>query len=115
LDLNTKEKIMKNIFAIIVLFLAFTNAVAAQESNKKDPNILAKNETNLILKSILLDNEIVILINGLLIYKHETVLKYPERKEEVALTISDKLKGILTTEQFSKIKKDKVLFNDLLY
>ena len=35
-------------------------------------------------------------------------MKYPERKEEVALTISDKLKGILTTEQFSKVKKDNV-------
>jgi hypothetical protein len=106
---------MKNIFAISVLFFAFTCNVAAQESDKKDPLVLAKKELNALGNFIELDNEVVIIINGLLIYKHETVLKYPERKEDVAATIEDKLKGVLTSEQFSKVKKDKVLFNDLLY
>jgi hypothetical protein len=50
-----------------------------------------------------------------LIYKHETLLKYPEQKSELAKTMEGKLKGTLTPEQFSKVKKDKVLFNDLLY
>ena len=106
---------MKNIFAIFVLFFAFTCNVAAKESDKKDPLVLAKKELNALGNFIELDNEVVIIINGLLIYKHETVLKYPERKEDVAATIEDKLKGVLTSEQFSKVKKDKVLFNDLLY
>ena len=106
---------MKNIFAVFVLFFAFTCSVSAQESDKKDPLVLAKKELNALGNFIELDNEIVIIINGLLINKHETVLKYPERKEDVAATIEAKLKGVLTSEQFSKVKKEKALFNDLLY
>ena len=103
---------MKNIFAVFVLFFAFTCSVSAQESDKKDPLVLAKKALGNFIE---LDNEIVIIINGLLINKHETVLKYPERKEDVAATIEAKLKGVLTSEQFSKVKKEKALFNDLLY
>ena len=106
---------MKKIFAVFVLFFAFTNGVAAQESEKKDPYVLAKNELNALLKVIELDHQLEIGLNSLLIYKHETVLKYPEQKAELAKTMEGKLKGSLTPEQFSKIKKDKVLFNDLLY
>jgi hypothetical protein len=106
---------MKNIFAVFVLFFAFTCSVTAQETDKKDPLVLAKKELNALVNFIEVDNEVVIIINGLLIYKHETVLKYPERKEDVAATIEDKLKGVLTSEQFSKVKKEKALFNDLLY
>jgi hypothetical protein len=106
---------MKNIFAVFVLFFSFTCSVAAQETDKKDPLVLAKKELNELVNFIELDNKIVVIINDLLIYKHETVLKYPERKEEIATTIEAKLKGVLTSEQFSKVKKEKVLFNDLLY
>lgn len=106
---------MKNIFAVFVLFFAFTYSVAAQESDKKNPLVLAKKELNALVNFIEIDNEVVIIINGLLIYKHETVLKYPEKKEETAATIEEKLKGVLTSEQFSKVKKEKALFNDLLY
>ena len=67
------------------------------------------------MKVIELDHQLEIGLNSLLIYKHETVLKYPEQKAELAKTMEGKLKGSLTPEQFSKIKKDKVLFNDLLY
>ena len=105
---------MKNIFAIALLFM-FANCAFAQESDKKDPYVLAKNELNALLKVIELDNQLEMGLNNLLIYKHETVLKYPEKKGEVAKTMEEKLKGTLTPEQFSKIKKDKVLFNDLLY
>lgn len=106
---------MKNIFGVFVLFFAFTCSVFAQETDKKDPLVLVKKELNALGNFIELDNEIVIIIKDLLIYKHETVSKYPERKEEIATTIEAKLKGILTSEQFSKVKKEKVLFNDLLY
>jgi hypothetical protein len=106
---------MKNIFVVFVLFFAFTCSVAAQESDKKNPLVLAKKELNSLVNFIEVDNEVVIIINGLLIYKHETVLKYPEKKEETAATIEEKLKGVLTSEQFSKVKKEKALFNDLLY
>ena len=106
---------MKNIFAIFVLFFAFTCNVAAQESDKKDPLVLAKKELNALIKVIQLDNQLEIALNNLLIYKHETLLKYPEQKAELAKTMEGKLKGTLTPEQFSKVKKDKVLFNDLLY
>jgi len=116
LDFKTKEiKFMKNIFTVIVLFFAFTNIVSAQETEKKDPYVLAKNELNALLKVIELDHQLEIGLNNLLIYKHETLLKYPEQKTELAKTMEGKLKGSLTPEQFSKIKKDKVLFNDLLY
>lgn len=116
LDFKTKKiKFMKNIFAVIVLFFAFTNIVSAQETEKKDPYVFAKNELNALLKVVELDHQIEIALNNLLIYKHETLLKYPEQKTELAKTMEGKLKGTLTPEQFSKVKKDKVLFNDLLY
>jgi hypothetical protein len=116
LDFKTKKiKFMKNIFAVIVLFFAFTNIVSAQETEKKDPYVFAKNELNALLKVVELDHQIEIALNNLLIYKHETLLKYPEQKSELAKTMEGKLKGTLTPEQFSKVKKDKVLFNDLLY
>lgn len=106
---------MKNIFVVFVLFFAFTCSVPAQESDKKNPLVLAKKELNELVNFIEIDNEIVIIINDLLIYKHETFNKFPERKEETAATIEAKLKGILTSDQFVKIKKNKSLFNDLLY
>lgn len=106
---------MKNILAVFVLFFASTCGVFAQESENKDPLFLAKNELISLTKVIEIDNEKAIIINDLLIYKHEMVLKNPVRKEEVASTIEDKLKGVLTSEQFSKVKKEKALFNDLLY
>lgn len=106
---------MKNIFTVIVLFFAFTNTVSAQETEKKDPYVFAKNELIALLKVVELDHQIEIALNNLLIYKHETLLKYPEQKAELAKTMEGKLKGTLTPEQFSKVKKDKVLFNDLLY
>lgn len=106
---------MKNIFAVFVLFFASTCGVFAQESENKDPLVLAKNELISLTKVIEINNERAIIINDLLIYKHEMALKYPERKEEVATTIEHKLKGVLTAEDFSKVKKDKVLFQDLIY
>lgn len=106
---------MKNIFSVFVLFFASTCGVFAQESENKDPLVLAKNELISLTKVIEIDNEKAIIINDLLIYKHEMVLKNHDRKEEVASTIEDKLKGVLTSEQFSKVKKEKALFNDLLY
>ena len=116
LEIKIKEiKFMKNIFAVIVLFFAFTNIVSAQETEKKDPYVFAKNELNALIKVVQLDNQLEIALNNLLIYKHETLLKYPEQKAELAKTMEGKLKGTLTPEQFSKVKKDKVLFNDLLY
>lgn len=105
---------MKNIFAIAFLFM-FANCAFAQESEQKNPLVLAKQELNELIKVIEIDNEKVININDLLIYKHEMTLKYPERKEELAKTMEEKLKGILTPDEFKKIKGNKKLFKDLLY
>ena len=108
-------QILFELLFVIVLFFAFTNIVSAQETEKKDPYVFAKNELIALLKVIQLDDQLEIALNNLLIYKHETLLKYPEQKAELAKTMEGKLKGTLTPEQFSKVKKDKVLFNDLLY
>ena len=106
---------MKKIFAVVVLFFAFTNNGSAQETKQKDPNVLAKNELIALNKVIQLENDLANAINSLLLYKHETVLKSPEMKEEMAATIDGKLKGTFTPEVSSKIKKNKVLYKDLLY
>ncbi|WP_396210138.1 hypothetical protein [Flavobacterium sp.] len=106
---------MKKIFFGMVLFFACITSASAQDTKLKDPNVLAKNELNSLMKVIEIDNNLAITINSLLLYKHETVLKSPERKEEIAITIDDKLKGIFLPEQYAKIKKNKVLYNDLLY
>ena len=67
------------------------------------------------MKVIELDNAIAIKLNNLLIYKHKEVAKFPEKKEELAKTMESKLENTLTLEQYTKIKKNKVVFNDLLY
>ncbi len=116
MNIKTLIKIsMKKVFAVLALFFAFTISAAAQETKLKDPNVLAKNELNALIKVIEIDNDLVIAINSLLIYKHETVLKSPEMKEEMAATIDGKLKGTFSPELYAKIKKNKVLYKDLLY
>jgi hypothetical protein len=106
---------MKKIFAVVVLFFAFTNNGSAQETKQKDPNVLAKNELIALTKVIDIENDLANAINSLLLYKHETVFKSPEMKEEMAAMIDGKLKGTFTPEVYSKIKKNKVLYKDLLY
>jgi hypothetical protein len=106
---------MKKVFAVIALFFAFTLSATAQDSKQKDPIVLAKNELIALMKVVEIDNTLSTAINSLLLYKHETVLKSPEMKEELAATIDGKLKGTFTPEQYSKIKKNKVLYKDLLY
>jgi Ca2+-binding EF-hand superfamily protein len=106
---------MKNIVTVIALYFTFSAFVYAQKVKQEDPKVLAKKELTSLLKFIDIDNSIVININDLLIYKHETFNKYPERKEETAATIEAKLKGTLTADEFLKIKNNKTLFNDLLY
>jgi hypothetical protein len=99
----------------MVLFFAFSTNASAQDTKQKDPNVLAKNELIALKKVVELENDLANAINSLLLYKHETVLKSPEMKEEMAATIDGKLKGTFTPEIYSKIKKNKVLYNDLLY
>lgn len=106
---------MKKIFAVMVLFIACYTSASAQDTKQKDPNVLAKNELIALNKVIQLENDLANAINSLLLYKHETVLKSPEMKEEMAATIDGKLKGTFTPEVYSKIKKNKVLYKDLLY
>ena len=106
---------MKKIFIVMVLFFAFSTNASAQDTKQKDPNVLAKNELIALKKVVELENDLANAINSLLLYKHETVLKSPEMKEEMAATIDGKLKGTFTPEIYSKIKKNKVLYNDLLY
>lgn len=106
---------MKKIFAVMVLFIACYTSASAQNTKQKDPNVLAKNELIALNKVIQLENDLANAINSLLLYKHETVLKSPEMKEEMAATIDGKLKGTFSPEIYAKIKKNKVLYNDLLY
>jgi hypothetical protein len=106
---------MKKIFAVVVLFFAFTNNGSAQETKQKDPNVLAKNELIALMKVIEIENDLANAINSLLLYKHETVFKSPEMKEDMAVMIDGKLKGTFTPEVYSKIKKNKILYKDLLY
>ncbi len=106
---------MKKIFIVMVLFFAFSTNASAQDTKQKDPNVLAKNELIALKKVVELENDLANAINSLLLYKHESVLKSPEMKEEMAATIDGKLKGTFTPEIYSKIKKNKVLYNDLLY
>lgn len=106
---------MKNTATVIVLYFTFSAFLFAQKIEQESPSVLAKKELASLLKFVDLDNSVVININDLLIYKHETYNKYPERKEETAATIEAKLKGTLTSDQFLKIKNNKSLFNDLLY
>lgn len=106
---------MKKIFALFALFLAFVSSAFAQESKPIDPEVLAKNELIALTKVIEIDNDLAMAFKGLLIYKHETVLKSPKMKEEMAATIDGKLKGTFTPEQYAKIKKNKALYKDLLY
>jgi len=112
---NYKNIYMKNLITVIALFFTFTIGAFAQDSKKEDPKILAKRELHSLTKIIDLDNSVAIGLNDLLIYKHETVNRFPEKKEEVAATIENKLKSTFTAEQFLKIKNNKVLFEDLLY
>jgi hypothetical protein len=106
---------MKKIFAVMVLFFACNTSASAQDTKQKDPNVLAKNELIALNKVIELENDLANAINSLLLYKHETLFKLPEMKDEMAATIDDKLKGIFSPEIYSKIKKNKVLYKDLLY
>ena len=106
---------MKKIFAVMVLFIACYTSASAQDTKQKDPNVLAKNELIALNKVIQLENDLANAINSLLLYKHETVLKSPEMKEEMAATIDGKLKGTFSPELYAKIKKNKVLYKDLLY
>ena len=105
-----KTETMRKLFAVIAFFFATTIGANAQE----DPNVLAKIELNLLSKVVDLENSSAMIINDLLIYKHESNAKFPENKKLVAQTIEDKLKGILTPEQFEKVKSNKKLFEDLI-
>jgi len=116
LNIKTLIKLsMKKIFAVMVLFIACYTSASAQDTKQKDPNVLAKNELIALNKVIQLENDLANAINSLLLYKHETVLKSPEMKEEMAATIDGKLKGTFSPEIYAKIKKNKVLYNNLLY
>lgn len=106
---------MKNTATVIALYFTFSAFVYAQKVNQEDPKVLAKKELTSLLKFVDLDNNVLLNINDLLIYKHETVNNFPEKKEEIASTIEGKLKGTLTSDQFIKIKNNKSLFDDLLY
>jgi hypothetical protein len=106
---------MKNILGVIGLFLVCSASGLAQEIKKNDPKELAKKELLGLNKAITIDSNLAGKINELLIYKHENVAVSPERKEELAAMIEGKLKGSLTPEQFSKLKSNQVLFNDLKY
>lgn len=106
---------MKNLITVIALFFTFTIGAFAQESKKEDPRASAKKELHSLSKVIEIDNSIAVGLNDLLIYKHETVNRFPEKKEEVAATVESKLKTTFTADQFLKIKNNKALFEDLLY
>lgn len=112
---NYKNTNMKNLITVIALFFAFTIGAFAQDSKKEDPKVSAKKELQSLSKVIEIDNSIALALNDLLIYKHETVNRFPEKKEEVAATIESKLKSTFTAEQFLKIKNNKTLFEDLIY
>ena len=106
---------MKNLFAVLGLFFACTITALAQDTQKQDPRVLAKQELDILTKVIELDNAIANKLNNLLIYKHKEVAEFPEKKEELAKTMESKLENTLTVEQYTKVKKNKVVFNDLLY
>lgn len=105
---------MKNLFAVLGLFFAFTFTSLAQDS-ANEPIVLAKAELNALVKVVELDQQIVTGLNTLLIDKHRIVARNPEKKEDVAKIIASKLESTLTPEQFTKVKNNKVLFNNLLY
>lgn len=106
---------MKNLFAVVGLFFAFTITAFAQDAQKKDPRVLAKEEVHSLTKVINIENEVQIQLNDLMLYKHEMMTKFPEKKEAIAKDVEGKLEGTLTAEQFAKVKLNKVLFKDLLY
>lgn len=110
-----KYNYMKNLFTVLGLFFAFTLTSFAQEDIANNARILAKAELNALTKVVNLEGDIFTGLNDLLIYKHEMVLRFPEKKEEVAATIASKLKGTFSAEQLSKIKSNKALYQDLLY
>lgn len=106
---------MKNLFTVLVLFFAFSIGAVAQQAKQEDPKVLAKKELHALSKVIELDNQTATGLNDLLIYKHETVTRFPEKKQEVAATIESKLKTTLSPEVFAKVKSNKVLFEDLVF
>lgn len=106
---------MKNLFTVLGLFFAFTLTSFAQQDIANDARILAKAELNALTKVIDLQGDIFTGLNDLLIYKHEMVLRFPEKKEEVALTMESKLKSTFSADEFKMIKNNKVLYQDLLY
>lgn len=110
-----KYNYMKNLFTVLGLFFAFTFTSFAQEDTASNARILAKAELNALTKVIDLQTEIFTGLNDLLIYKHETVLNFPDKKEEVALTMESKLKSTFSADEFKKIRNNKVLYQDLLY
>lgn len=106
---------MKKTIGLLSLVFALSISANAQENAKNDPRFLAKNELKALTAEIELNNDLAVLINDLLIYKHENVAKSPAQKEEIATMIEGKLKGSLTPEQFEKVKKNKTLLKDLKY
>ena len=106
---------MKNLFTVLGLFFAFTLTSFAQEEIQQKAAVSAKAELLALNKVVALDDQIATGLNSLLVYKHEMVARFPEKKEEVAKTIGSKLESTLTPEQFTKVKNNKVLYNDLLY
>lgn len=106
---------MKNLCTVFGLFFLFTFSAFAQEAKQEDPRVLAKKELYELSKVINLENQTATSLNDLLIYKHETLSRYPERKEELAKIMEGKLKGTLTPDQYAKVSTNKILFKDLLY
>lgn len=91
----------------------FTSAVA-QKTVYTDPIALAKKEVTELLKIIQLDENQIDTILNLLISKHEELEKNSINKNEIIKNILYKIETSLGSENFKKVKQNKLTYQDLL-
>jgi CHASE1-domain containing sensor protein len=108
---------MKKLIAISVLFFAFTlSGVAQEKMEESNPSSLAKKEAYLVKDFLKLEDSKVKDLYRLLEHKHNMFLenKSEDSRKQVSAIILAKLEATLNSAELEKLKKNKVLLNDLL-
>ena len=108
---------MKKIIAALVITLALSISVSAQEA-KKDVSKLAKEQATELVKFVGITGDIVNDYETLMLMKYENLSiegLSQERKDYLVQIITAKLRASMTDEQWQKLSSNKELLHKLTH
>lgn len=106
---------MKKIIALLVFVLGISFSVSAQELNTQENAELQAKTLTLKIKDYLnLDASKTKAVHEVIVHKNNTINNEPslidEKKQVLVNKFTKKLEGILTPDEFNKLKSNKHLF-----